>query len=258
MTGTREPLQDGGIQAMLRDSGLEGAAELGSTLAQLQAMVPDRAPAPRADLAAMLTAGGSSSAAAGSAAHPTSAVPAVTPAQGAIAGVLPCGVVSLGERRGRKRGLAILGGAVVGAMTLGAGAVAASSEDFRKNVSHTVGGIFQPAGPTPGVAPEPAAPSPADIPAPVVPANPAGNPALPPSVDAPEAPETPAAEPAKPGGAGTPAAEGRGGLLPLPPHRPVTPAVPGLPGTGESPTLPKAQLPGRVIPRVLPSLPGQP
>ena len=49
-------------------------------------------------------------------------------------------------------------------MTLGAGAVAASSEDFRHSVSHTVGVIFQ----TPGhgtPAPEHVQPSPSTIPA---------------------------------------------------------------------------------------------
>ena len=57
MTGTRDPQQDGSIQAMLGDSGLESAAELRSALEQLRAVVPDAAPAPRADLAALLAAG---------------------------------------------------------------------------------------------------------------------------------------------------------------------------------------------------------
>ena len=57
MTGTRDPQQDGTIQAMLGDSGLESAAELRSALEQLRAVVPDAAPAPRADLAALLAAG---------------------------------------------------------------------------------------------------------------------------------------------------------------------------------------------------------
>ena len=57
MTGTRDPQQDGSIQAMLSDSGLEAAAELRSALEQLRAVVPDAAPAPRADLAALLAAG---------------------------------------------------------------------------------------------------------------------------------------------------------------------------------------------------------
>ena len=57
MTGTRDPQQDGSIHAMLGDSGLESAAELRSALEQLRAVVPDAAPAPRADLAALLAAG---------------------------------------------------------------------------------------------------------------------------------------------------------------------------------------------------------
>ena len=140
MTGTREPQQDGSIQAMLRDSGLESAAELRSALEQLRAVVPDAAPAPRADLAALLAA---APAAAGLAAAPdaatTTALPTVASAKDDADEALPAGVTSLAERRGRKRRLAIVGGAVVGAMTLGAGAVAASSEDFRYSVSHSVG-----------------------------------------------------------------------------------------------------------------------
>ena len=57
MTGTRDPPQHGSIQAMLSDSGLETAAELRSALEQLRAVVPDQAPAPRADLAALLATG---------------------------------------------------------------------------------------------------------------------------------------------------------------------------------------------------------
>ena len=65
-----------------------------------------------------------------------------------------------GDRRWRR----------VGAMTLGAGAVAASSEDFRHSVSHTVGVIFQPAvHPTPAT--EHVQPSPSDVPeVPAIPA----------------------------------------------------------------------------------------
>ena len=57
MTGSHEPQQDGSIQAMLCDSGLEAATELRRSLEELRALVPDRAPAPRADLAALLAAG---------------------------------------------------------------------------------------------------------------------------------------------------------------------------------------------------------
>ncbi|MET3951355.1 hypothetical protein [Arthrobacter sp. UYEF36] len=224
MTGTREPQQEGPIQAMLRDAGLESSTELRRSLEQLGALVPDRAPAPRADLAALLAAGSDDS--------------------------LPAGVASLAGRRGRKRRLAIVGGAVLGAMTLGAGAVAASSEVFRENISHTVGTIFQPSGQTPDTAPKPAGPSPADLPAAPVPSNATGA-TTPPRPEAPEPPTSAAAVPAKPGAAATPPAVGRGGVLPTPPQRPVTPGTPRLPDPSEKRGLSAAPLP-------TPSLPGQP
>ena len=165
MTGTRDPQQDGSIQAMLSDSGLESAAELRSALEQLRAVVPDAAPTPRADLAALLAAGAAGvTGPAAPVSAATTALPAVASAKDAANQSLPTGVTSLAERRGRKRRLAVVGGAVVGAMTLGAGAVAASSEDFRHSVSQTVGVIFLPAGHgTP--APEHVQPSPSQVPA---------------------------------------------------------------------------------------------
>ena len=261
MTGTREPQQDGSIQAMLRDSGLEAATGLRSSLEELRALVPDRAPAPRADLAALLAAGAPGFNAHGSDAGvstaTTTAMPAVASAPEDSHEVLPAGVTSLAERRGRKRRLAIVGGAVVGAMTLGAGAVAASSGDFRESVNHTVGMIFQPSGATPDVAPEPAKPSPADIPAAPVPSNVAGA-TTPPAADAvQQAPGSAAEVPAKPG-AVTPPAVGRGGVLPKPPQRPVTPGIPGLPGPGGERGLPSNPLPEPTLPGVFPTLPAQP
>ncbi len=229
MTGTREPQQDGSIQAMLRDAGLEAATELRDSLEQLRALVPDQAPAASADLAALL-AGGS---------------------HGSAAQSLPDDVPSLAERRrGRKRRLAVVGGAVVGAMTLGAGAVAASSEDFRMGVSHTVGVLFQPSGGTP--APQPAGPSPADIPAAPVPV-PAGTG---PAQQGPAASgSATATAPASP--AGTPPAAGRNGVLPTPPNRPVTPAVPGVPAAGDGRSLPVKPHPAPTVPGINPpQLPG--
>lgn len=228
MTGTREPQQDGSIQAMLRDAGLEAATELRSSLEQLRALVPDQAPAARADLAALL-AGGS---------------------RGSAAESLPEAVPSLSDRRGRKRRLAVVGGAVVGAMTLGAGAVAASSEDFRMGVSHTVGVLFQPSGGTP--APRPAGPSPAEIPAGPVP-DPAGTgPAQQGTAGPGSATATTPASPA-----GTPPATGRNGVLPAPPNRPVTPAVPGVPGAGDGRSLPVKPHPAPTVPGLNPpNLPG--
>lgn len=265
MTGTREPQQDGSIQAMLRDSGLEASTELRSSLEELRALVPDRAPAPRADLAALLSAGAPgfsahrSSAeisAEGSSATTTTAMPAVASAPDHSDQALPAGVTSLAERRGRKRRLAIVGGAVVGAMTLGAGAVAASSGDFRDSVNHTVGMIFQPSGGTPDVAPEPAKPSPADIPAATVPSK-AADATTPPADAVPQAPGSAAEVSPKPG-ADTPPAVGRGGVLPTPPKRPVTPGLPGLPGTGGERELPANPLPEPTLPGVLPTVPTQP
>ena len=113
-------------------------------------MVPDAAPAPRADLAALLAAGAARIQHAGL--PPPGSLPQrrrrrcplSRPRRMHADEALPAGVTSLAERRGRKRRLAIVGGAVVGAMTLGAGAVAASSEDFRKVSTTRSGVIFQP------------------------------------------------------------------------------------------------------------------
>lgn len=258
MTGTREPQQDGSIHAMLRDSGLESSTELRGSLEELRSLVPDRAPAPRADLAALLAAGAPGFGAAGSPAAgtvPTTAttvLPRVASAPEPTDDALPAGVSSLAERRGHKRRLAIVGGAVVGAMTLGAGAVAASSEDFRESVNHTVGVIFQPSGETPDVAPKPAKPSPTDIPATPAPSNGAGATAQPTADDVPEAPGSAPGGPQKPT---TPPAVGRGGVLPTPPNRPVTPGVPGLPSRGEDRVLPTKPLPEPTLPLELPTLP---
>ncbi len=241
MTGTRDPQQDGSIQAMLRDSGLEAAPELRSTLEQLQALVPDQAPSPREELAALLAAG---SAPAGDRA-----------ASGQPGAGLPAGVSSLADRRRTsKRRMALVSGAVVGAMSLGAGAVAASSEDFRENVGRTFTVMFQPAAPAP--APVPARTSPANIPAVPLQA-PAGTaPAGPvPAVTAPAAPSPAAAvPPSKPAApADTPPAVGRGGLLPTPGQRPVTPGFPGQNGRG----IPSSPLPTvPAIPELPSTVPG--
>lgn len=258
MTGTRDPQQDGSIHAMLRDSGLESSTELRSSLEELRALVPDRAPAPRADLAAILSGGQGASAATDAA---TTMMPAVTDATTAMPAVgaadqpgkdLPAGVVSLTERRGRKRRLAIIGGAVIGAMTLGAGAVAASSEDFRDSVSKTVGIIWQPVDEAPDVAPEPAITSPADVPAAPAPAKVPGG-ATPPAagVVPPGSTGTAPATPAAP----APPAVGRDGVLPDPPRRPVSPGVPGLPAPGGDRGVPAEPKPEPTVPAVLPTLP---
>ena len=263
MTGTRDSQQDGSIQEMLSDSDLETAAELRSALEQLCALVPDAAPAPRADLAALLAAGAARSASPAS--TPTTALPTVASAKGSADDSLPTGVTSLAERRGRKRRLAIVGGAVIGAMSLGAGAVAASSEDFRHSVSRTVGVIFQPAGETtPG--PEQVQPSPGSVPSSPAPAATSGS----------SPADVPGSAPAgagKPGSSGTPGspgigrgqdatppAVGRNGILPTQGQKPETPGLPAAPGLrsdagngsgrGDLP-----RVPGHVTPTLLPVLP---
>jgi hypothetical protein len=258
MTGTRDPQQDGSIHAMLSDSGLESAAELRSALEQLRAVVPDAAPAPRADLAALLAAGATGPTATvettttalptvepATTALPTvetttAALPVITSAEAAADESLPAGVTSLAERRGQKRRLAIVGGAVVGAMTLGAGAVAASSEDFRHSVSQSVGVIFQPSGNgTPASEHVQPSPSPSSVPALPAPAAayPAGTPGV--ASSAPSSARTRAAkdgdeDSGKQSGRRprtTPPVFGRDGILPSPGQRPGLPA-PGLPGNG--------------------------
>lgn len=233
MTGTRNPQQDGSIQAMLRDSGLEAATELRSTLERMQALVPEQAPAPRADLAALLAAGS------------TAQADAPATADALPADSLPAGVSSLADRRrGRKRRMALVGGAVVGAMSLGVGAVAASSQDFRENVGHAFTVIFQPT--APAHVPSPAAPAPTDLPAAPVPVpattSPAGTTPAEPSPGA----TVPAAK--HPGPVPTPPAVGRGGVLPTPGQRPVAPGFPGQNGRN----IPSSPLP--TVPSV-PELP---
>lgn len=113
MTGKQNPLEDRRIAEMLRESGLEDATELGDSLAELRAFTRTEAPEPRAELAALMT-------------------PSVS---------------SLERRRWTHRHrTAALSVAVVGAMGLGAGAVAAANEDFRESVGQTVGVILRPSG----------------------------------------------------------------------------------------------------------------
>ena len=223
MTGTRKPQQDGSIQAVLRDAGLESAAELRGALENLQALVPDQAPAPRADLAALLAAGGPATAASEESADSVEEPP------------LPAGVASLAAHRrsrGNRRRMALVGGAVVGAMTLGAGAVAAASQDFRDSVGHTVGSIFRPAGNAPAPTPSTVRPSPSDLPAAPAPVPaPAGTVTVPTvqatapaAVPVPVRPTTSATQP------GLGRDVGRTGVLPTPPQRPVTPVIPGADG----------------------------
>ena len=194
-------------------------AELRGSLEELRALVPDQAPAPRADLAALLAAGAPAAPRLRRSPPTGTTVPAAVPP---VSASLPA---HRRERRGRKRRLAIVGGAVVGAMTLGAGAVAASSEDFRDSVNHTVGVIFQPAAPPGADARQPHAVGHPRGSGPVATARRRRD------VPAESASRQP--ECRSPGGA-TPPAVGRGGVLPTPPQRPDA-RGPRLPGRGKPP-----------------------
>lgn len=238
MTGIRDLQQGDSISEMLHDAGFDGSIELRDSLERLRTLVPEQAPAPRADLAALLAAGAHGFPLAGSSTPVTAVMPAVVTAPAPADGTLPPGVPSLADRR-RKRRLAAVGGAIISAMSLGAGAVAASSEDFRLNIGRTVGVLFPPADPAPAPARDHARPSPADIPA--VPAPPtAAAPA--PSLGAAAAPspgaaaahatEKPAPPPAGPVSPtdAVPPAVGREGKLPPPDGYLVAPRLPGIPG----------------------------
>jgi hypothetical protein len=116
-------------------------------------------------------------------------------------------------------------------MTLGAGAVAASSDDFRHSLSQTVDVIFQPAEhATP--APELVQPSPSSVPALPAPAAtaPAGTPTAPSSAAPTGAAPDGDKESGKQSGhksRATPPAVGRDGILP------GLPGAPGLRGNGD-------------------------
>jgi hypothetical protein len=211
MSVTPTGREDGEIQAILLDSGLEEDADLRRSLEELRGLAQVAAPAPRADLAALLTPG----------------------------------VASLElRRRNRQRRMGIVvSAAVVGAMGLGAGAVAASSEDFRRSVGHTVEIILQPAGRTTAPEPDTAPLSPADMP-PVPGPTDAAVPSAPIKAGT-ASPSAPAgAEPGHSNGSAEPAG---GKQTQTPPAGPAH--VPAIPGTGTSPKLPAKPLPS------LPSLP---
>ncbi|HKS00284.1 MAG TPA: hypothetical protein VJS86_01315, partial [Arthrobacter sp.] len=147
MSVTPAGREEGEIQAILLDSGLEDDADLRRSLEELRTIGQDPAPRPRADLAALLAhgspvAGGAPTEAARTQAMRRSSTPDVASREQ--------------HRRNRQRRMGmVVGAAVVGAMGLGAGAVAASSEDFRNSVGHTVVQIFQPASETTAPAPVP-------------------------------------------------------------------------------------------------------
>jgi hypothetical protein len=250
MSVTPAGREEGEIQAILLDSGLEDDADLRRSLEVLRGLAGDSAPQPRADLAAMLAHGASAS-----------GVPApVVPSQGGAMRRAASNVASLEmHRRNRQRRMGfVVGAAVVGAMGLGAGAVAASSEDFRNSVGHTVVRIFQPTSET--TAPTPVPTSPAGIPAPTVAAP---KPSVTGTAASPSAPVTPAQtdpSPAK-GSSNSSAANGSSrdaakSQAPAP-GRPSQ--LPTVPGTGVAPKLPAKPLPAvPTLPGGMPTVPAKP
>ncbi|MFE4541894.1 hypothetical protein [Arthrobacter sp. NPDC056727] len=245
MSVTPAGREEGEIQAILLDSGLEDDADLRRSLEELRTFAQDPAPQPRADLAALLAHGAPASA------LPTQAMRrASTP-----------DVASLEQhRRNRQRRMGmVVGAAVVGAMGLGAGAVAASSEDFRNSVGHTVVRIFQPASET--TAPAPTVTSPADIPAAPSPTFAAPKPSVSGTAASPSGP-TPAqtgaaaANGSSNSSAGSAAAGGTAkGQAPTP-ARPSQ--LPTVPGSGVVPKLPSKPLPVPTLPGGVPTVPARP
>lgn len=213
MSVTPTGREDGEIQAILRDSGLEEDADLCRTLDDLRALAQDGPPEPREDLKALLTPG----------------------------------VASLElRRRGRHRRMGVVvSAAVVGAMGLGAGAVAASSEDFRQSVGHTVVRFFQPADEATAPKTDMGSPSPAGLPAPA-----AVSPAPSPTAAAP----SPTTSPATPAARATPAPSSRAASGETPDKaaaaRALPTQLPVVPGKGTHPQLPSKPQP------VVPTLPG--
>ncbi|WP_457972659.1 hypothetical protein [Arthrobacter sp. D1-17] len=222
MSATLKGPEDREIQAVLRDAGLEGDADLAAALGGMRALALDAPPAPRPDLAALLAPGVSS--------------------------------LDVRRRNRQRRMGAVIGAVVVGTMGLGAGAVAASSEDFRRSVGHNVERIFTPVPPAPAPAPASgtASPSPANVPArTAVPAAPSGGTA--PAAPAPGSPEAVPASPSKDADPvrRPPAAGEKPDKAPVPAVRPSQ--LPTLPGAGEAPELPVKPSPPRPA---VPALPG--
>jgi hypothetical protein len=258
MSVTPAGREEGEIQAILLDSGLEDDADLRRSLEELRGFGQSGAPQPRADLAALLAEGAAAEQGAAAEDVSTQAMRrASTP-----------DVASLEQhRRNRQRRMGVVvGAAVVGAMGLGAGAVAASSEDFRNSVGHAVVRIFQPASDSSSV-PAPAPTSPATIPA--VPAPPTVSVPKPSATEKAASPSSAATSPAQTGPASTHAASNSSasngsaaaqgaekGQAPTP-ARPSQ--LPTVPGTGLAPKLPAKPLPSvPALPGGVPTVPAKP
>lgn len=154
--------EEGDIQAILQDSGFEDDTDLRRSLEDLRAFALNGPPEPRADLQALL-------------------MPGVTR-------------LDLRRRNRQRRMGIVIGAAVAGAMGLGAGAVAASGEDFRVSVSNAVVKILEPASQAQVPAPEAApGPPPSSVSVP-----PALSPAVSPSPSATPSTSAPASKSARP------------------------------------------------------------
>ncbi|MFE5839280.1 hypothetical protein [Arthrobacter sp. NPDC056493] len=258
MSVTPEGREAGEIQAILLDSGLEDDADLRRSLEELRGFAQASAPQPRADLAALLAHGASPSHGAPPSGVPASAVPAQGAAMRRASNVSSLEL----HRRNRQRRMGIVvGAAVVGAMGLGAGAVAASSEDFRNSVGHTVVRIFQPTSET--SAPTPVPTSPAGIPAVPAPTVAAPKPAVTETAGSPSSPATPAqTDPASSNAssnssAANGSAASHGAAKTQTPGRPTQ--LPTVPGTGVAPKLPAKPLPAvPTLPGGVPTVPAKP
>jgi hypothetical protein len=253
MSVTPAGREEGEIQAILLDSGLEDDADLRRSLEELRGLAHDSAPQPRADLAAMLAHGASAS-----------GVPApVVPSQGGAMRRAASNVASLEmHRRNRQRRMGfVVGAAVVGAMGLGAGAVAASSEDFRNSVGHTVVRIFQPTSET--TAPTPVPTSPAGIPAAPAPTVAAPKPSVTGTAASPSAPVTPDQTDPAPAKGSSNSSAANGSSRDAAKSQAPTPGrpsqLPTVPGTGVAPKLPAKPLPAvPTLPGGMPTVPAKP
>jgi hypothetical protein len=251
MSVTPAGREEGEIQAILLDSGLEDDADLRRSLEVLRGLARDSAPQPRADLAAMLAHGASAS-----------GVPApVVPSQGGAMRRAASNVASLEmHRRNRQRRMGfVVGAAVVGAMGLGAGAVAASSEDFRNSVGHTVVRIFQPTSET--TAPVPT--SPAGIPPAPAPTVAAPKPSVTGTAASPSAPVTPDQTDPAPAKGSSNSSAANGSSRDAAKSQAPTPGrpsqLPTVPGTGVAPKLPAKPLPAvPTLPGGMPTVPAKP
>jgi hypothetical protein len=255
MSVTPAGREEGEIQAILLDSGLEDDADLRRSLEELRGFAHDSAPQPRAELAALLVHGASAS---GVLAH------GETPQSMPMRRATNNASLEHHPRNPQRRMGFVVGAAVVGANGLGAGAVAAaSSEDFRNSVGHTVVRIFQPTSDT--TAPTPMPTSPADVPAAPAPSGAATKPSVTDTAPSPSAPATPGqTDPASSNGSSNSSAandssDSRGATKSQTPLPAGPGQLPTVPGPGIAPKLPAKPLPAvPTLPGGVPTVPAKP